>query len=50
MTIANAENQGQRSLGSKDRVETDKEADGTDYITFLANEIGKWHYIGNTCN
>ena len=41
MTYSNTRGQGQRSLSSKDRVETNGETDGADCITLLANAVGK---------
>ena len=40
ITIKCAEYQGQRSTGSKTRVETDGRTDTTDRITFPANAVG----------
>jgi len=39
MTNTHAKGQGQRSLGSKVRVETDERTDGGDCITFRANAV-----------
>ena len=45
MTFSHAKVESQRSIGSKDRVETnrrtDGQTDGSDYNTFLANAVGK---------
>jgi len=40
VTHTHAKDQGQRSVGSKDRVETDRQMDGSDYITSCANAVG----------
>ena len=40
MTYSHAKVQGQRSVGSKDRVETNGQTDGDDCITSLANAVG----------
>jgi len=46
-TIATTDTQakGQRSLSSKDIVETDGQTDGADCIAFLANVIGNYMYV-----
>jgi len=41
MTHIHAKYQGQRSLGSKVRLETDRRTDGGDCITCRANAVGK---------
>ena len=41
MTYSHAKIQGQRSVGSEDRVETNGQTDGGDCITFHANAVGK---------
>jgi len=40
MPHKHAKGQGQRSLGSKSRVEMDRQTDGDDCITFRANAVG----------
>ena len=42
MTHSLAKVQGQRSVGSEDRVETNGQMDGGDCITSLANAVGKY--------
>ena len=39
---SHAKVQGQRSIGSEDRVETNGRTDGCDRITSLANAVGKY--------
>jgi len=47
MTHTHAKGQGQRSLGSRVRVETDGRTDGCDGITSRANVVGKSRYDKN---
>jgi len=41
MTHTHAKSRGQKSLGSKVRLETDERTDGGDYVTSRANAVGK---------
>ena len=46
MTYSHAKVQGQQSVGSEDRVETNGQTDGGDCITSHGNAVG-YHYTGN---
>jgi len=41
MTYSHAKVQSQKSIGFEDRMETNGQTDGCDYITFLANVVRK---------
>jgi len=41
VTHTRVKNQGQRSVGSKDRVKTNGQTDTTEFTAFLADAVGK---------